>query len=1219
MPRKFRPGRVSNKRSGKVTRVRPRSMVGEGTKITSLPTDELLARDKPAQDRQYSQKTHGQSGSNTNELQGDYFVFTVETTAPNETFTLPLDSGGTYNFDVGFENSLGAGTFDYTITAYNQAEATFTYPSAGTHTIWIRGTMQGFAFNNDGNGAAGGRLLMRDVLQWGGFEITETSTFWGCTSMTVSATDAPTISSTNLSNTFRNCALITTIPGLALFDTSAVTVFTRSFYGMDLFDQNLNVLDFSATTTIQEMFRLSVAFNNGGVAPDWDWSGVTEINGTFRSCTVMNLDFSAVSLGAVTNLSNAFATCPAFEGYGLETWDISAYSGTSSTFAGASTFPTAQYNAILIAWEAQVEQSGVTINFGSSQYGGSGKVARDVLTGTSTWTITDGGWVGLNIDLQTTLVDPLMNGNPAFVRATQAEVESEYGEFNPLLINNEVRFDGANRGSNLYSTPTEDFTTGWSDTMESHVFGQTDPDGGATAWRLTANNNNDLLRQESSSGGMMGAINTWYLKNIVGDSAEIIINSGTPVSNVVDETWRRVGMFANTAGGRGGVQIGTSGDVIDGWHPHLESIGGHFCPVVNPYVSVGVEADPWYGAGVDGAIYYSDHVRGIMSRPATGDARQTEHVSDTEFSSKAITSSNNKIAHLPENAQDSGFTTPDSVANSITGDMIIMAFLDNRPQLDWNNDRSGTHVIAEKEGSYRFSWESDQLRLTIWESATAKTATSGDIGSTIGNNTWTGFWFRVDLSLASDDATFYWMNASPSVTKAELEDISNWEQLSNPSLSATATAIDDTANSLAIGITPSGGNEYGGMIGRVEIIAGSDVTASPAVTFDPSDWSSGGTWVSGTGETWTIANDAYIRGGKTNKAGTGPRGYRNEGARTNLFTESDDVDDADWTENDVTTSKDNTAMSVGRELADTITMSATTAAHSVSQAVTITSGGSTEFSARVRMGNPSSTQRYVSLRVWRATNDWGVVTFDLFTATKTNDRAGATAGTVNAWDVERLNNGFIEISANITCGAGTAITCSLQLHSTGTPTLSTDGEESYLGVTTDKIHVGHLQCEDDVDFRSSAIRTTTATATRDADDLSYTVAGNVESADGSIAISWTPQTTLHGGDQYIWGSYVDANNYTAILHDGTNFVFRKRIAGVNYDATKVQVLVAGTQYDLVATFSSTTGIQIEVDTVAGTGNANTTALQLGSTFEVGQDGNGGNPAWGWLNGLAHAA
>lgn len=122
------------------------------------------------------------------------------------------------------------------------------------------------------------------------------------------------------------------------------------------------------------------------------------------------------------------------------------------------------------------------------------------------------------------------------------------------------------------------------------------------------------------------------------------------------------------------------------------------------------------------------------------------------------------------------------------------------------------------------------------------------------------------------------------------------------------------------------------------------------------------------------------------------------------------------------------------------------------------------------------------------------------------------------------------------------------------------------------------------------------------DDLTYPTADNVDPAKGTIVLDFAPTGTLLGTIS-LWGSYVDASNYTKIFHDGTHIVFRRRIGGVNYDATKVLTYAADTVYKIAARLDEAAGGDIFVDGVIGTNQANTGAMQLGTDFGVGSDGN----------------
>jgi hypothetical protein len=141
-------------------------------------------------------------------------------------------------------------------------------------------------------------------------------------------------------------------------------------------------------------------------------------------------------------------------------------------------------------------------------------------------------------------------------------------------------------------------------------------------------------------------------------------------------------------------------------------------------------------------------------------------------------------------------------------------------------------------------------------------------------------------------------------------------------------------------------------------------------------------------------------------------------------------------------------------------------------------------------------------------------------------------------------------------------------------------------------------------FPTSYIATAGAAVTRNADVEGYPASGNILAAQGTVYLEFTPNhAPLAATSLYLWGTYVDANNSTQILHDGTNLIFRKRIAGVNYDATIALTYVSGTMYKMCASWGAG-GTTIYLNGTAGTPNANTTAAQIGTTIQSGADGNG---------------
>ena len=242
------------------------------------------------------------------------FTFSVNTATAGSTtstqFQLPFVSIGFTTVDVDW----GDGNTD-TITTWNQAETLHTYSASGIYTIKIANVVNAFQF-----GGGGDKDKLNVVSNCGQLNLNTALAFNGCSNMTWTATDAPTISSTSLSGTFRECTA---------------------------FDGNIN---------------------------NWDVSGVT-------------------NFFAFLYLANSFTGA-------LDNWDIGSV--TNFGFFGQGTTPgtgirmtTANYDALLVSWEGQSPNSGLTVSFGESEYslGSAAETARASLMSTYGWTLTDGGGI----------------------------------------------------------------------------------------------------------------------------------------------------------------------------------------------------------------------------------------------------------------------------------------------------------------------------------------------------------------------------------------------------------------------------------------------------------------------------------------------------------------------------------------------------------------------------------------------------------------------------------------------------------------------------------------------------------------------------------------------------------------------------------------------------------------------------------------------------------
>ena len=295
-------------------------------------------------------------------------------TSNNDQITLPLVSGGTYDFTV----EWGDGSQD-TITAHDQAEVTHTYSAAGTYTVEITGTISGWQFNDGGD-----KDKILDVSQWGdlAFGVNENH-FRGCSNLDVSATDAPDLTGvTSLRNCFRNTAITTA--DLSAWDVSSVTNMGLMFEN-SAFNGDVSQWDVSNVTRLDRTFRLS-SFN--GDVSQWDVSNATFINGIFQSSPFSG-DVSKWDVSSVEIIADSFRSTP-FNG-DLSQWDVSSVTNSVNAF-NDSEMSAENYSRALVAWSRLPLQSGVEWSNTNAQYfSGAAAEARAKIANDFGWTISDNG------------------------------------------------------------------------------------------------------------------------------------------------------------------------------------------------------------------------------------------------------------------------------------------------------------------------------------------------------------------------------------------------------------------------------------------------------------------------------------------------------------------------------------------------------------------------------------------------------------------------------------------------------------------------------------------------------------------------------------------------------------------------------------------------------------------------------------------------------------
>jgi len=121
-------------------------------------------------------------------------------------------------------------------------------------------------------------------------------------------------------------------------------------------------------------------------------SSVTNMQSMFSGASSFNQDLSSWDVSSVTNMPYMFYNATAFN-QDISNWDVSGVTSMINMFNGV-TLSTANYNALLIGWDALTTlQSSVTFKGGNSQYtcGSAAETARNNITSTYGWLITDGG------------------------------------------------------------------------------------------------------------------------------------------------------------------------------------------------------------------------------------------------------------------------------------------------------------------------------------------------------------------------------------------------------------------------------------------------------------------------------------------------------------------------------------------------------------------------------------------------------------------------------------------------------------------------------------------------------------------------------------------------------------------------------------------------------------------------------------------------------------
>ena len=290
----------------------------------------------------------------------------------------------------------------------------------------------------------------------------------------------------------------------------------------------------------------------------------------------------------------------------------------------------------------------------------------------------------------------------------------------------------------------------------------------------------------------------------------------------------------------------------------------------------------------------------------------------------------------------------------------------------------------------------------------------------------------------------------------------------------------------------------------------------------------------------------------------GDRGVLIEGARTNLLLQSQTFDNASWTVNEATTTADAATAPDGTQTADTLIPSTNSVAtHRTRQAAQATTAGATvTFSVFLKAAGYS----FVVVRSGNAGETAAFqVEANLAAGTIGTASAYGTGGTVVGASITALANGWYRVELT---GAVTTVTnyqCSLYAYNaTGAPTFAGNG--------TSGVYLWGAQLEA-ASFGSSYVPTTSASATRAAEVLTYTA-----------------------GVSYPLTMWIE------MARNGT-LAFTNIAMQVDSGSNNERGIIGSTAGDLATAIQITGGSTVAAPTVAGTMALNT-AYKVAGRFEA---------------------
>lgn len=296
---------------------------------------------------------------------------------------IKVRSFGSYTYTWEQEGNAavkGSGTVGTGIT-----NNTITFPAAGKYILKITPDASFRFFFDHGSITSTDRSELIELSQWGDskWNTNMAGGFTDCRNLKITATDVPNFTGvTNMSNMFRFCSSITSIPNINQWDTSSVTDMSEMFSFAENFNGDLSGLDTSAVTNMYGMFFYATKFNSD--ISKWNTGKVTDMRYMFSNATAFNQDISNWNVASVDAFIYMFDSAGSFN-QNLGKWKLQYYPNMSSMLDNSG-MDCINYGRTLYGWASQ-STGGVNLGAKNLFYGTEGKIYRDQLIAKG-WTIS---------------------------------------------------------------------------------------------------------------------------------------------------------------------------------------------------------------------------------------------------------------------------------------------------------------------------------------------------------------------------------------------------------------------------------------------------------------------------------------------------------------------------------------------------------------------------------------------------------------------------------------------------------------------------------------------------------------------------------------------------------------------------------------------------------------------------------------------------------------